>query len=118
MKYSNKRRKIVYEKFNGHCSYCGKKLNFDDMQIDHHVPKNKNGGSDIHNLYPSCQNCNLLKYDLSIEDFRKKIESMFTSLMDHPHIRIMHQLGFVNFTHGPVVFFYEIYERNRLWLDR
>lgn len=27
-------RKQVYEKYNGHCAYCGCKLDYKDMQVD------------------------------------------------------------------------------------
>lgn len=30
-------RKQVYEKYNGHCAYCGCKLDYKDMQVDHVV---------------------------------------------------------------------------------
>lgn len=28
-------RKQVYQKYNGHCAYCGSKLEYKDMQVDH-----------------------------------------------------------------------------------
>ena len=28
-------RQIVYDKYNGHCAYCGCELEYKDMQIDH-----------------------------------------------------------------------------------
>lgn len=28
-------RQKVYEKYDGHCAYCGKKLEYKDMQVDH-----------------------------------------------------------------------------------
>lgn len=31
-------REIVYNKYNGHCAYCGRKIDIKDMQIDHFVP--------------------------------------------------------------------------------
>ena len=32
-------RKIVYDKYNGHCAYCGKKIDYKEMQVDHLIPK-------------------------------------------------------------------------------
>lgn len=29
---------LVYNKYGGHCAYCGKKIDIKDMQIDHFVP--------------------------------------------------------------------------------
>lgn len=31
-------RELVYQKFDGHCAYCGKKIELKDMQVDHFVP--------------------------------------------------------------------------------
>jgi hypothetical protein len=72
-------RQQVYEKYDGHCGYCGSKLaTIKDMQIDHIVPKWKytegyvqgdmNGES---NLMPSCRTCNHYKRGYSLEEFRK-----------------------------------------------
>lgn len=30
-----KDRLKIYEKYNGHCAYCGCELNYKDMQVDH-----------------------------------------------------------------------------------
>jgi len=31
-------RQNVYNKYNGHCAYCGCHINYKDMQVDHIVP--------------------------------------------------------------------------------
>lgn len=47
-------RKQVYEKCNGHCAYCGCKLDYKDMQVDHVKSVfYYNGTNDIDNLLPS-----------------------------------------------------------------
>lgn len=28
-------RELVYKKYGGHCAYCGCKLEYKDMQVDH-----------------------------------------------------------------------------------
>jgi 5-methylcytosine-specific restriction endonuclease McrA len=35
---SKKMRLEVYNKYNGHCAYCGKELEYKDMQVDHLIP--------------------------------------------------------------------------------
>lgn len=35
----------VCEKYGHHCAYCGKEIKFEDMQVDHFVPKNRGGYS-------------------------------------------------------------------------
>ena len=31
-------RQKIYDKYNGHCAYCGKELTFEQMQVDHIEP--------------------------------------------------------------------------------
>lgn len=38
MAISKKKRMIVYEKYDGHCAYCGEKIAYEDMQVDHFIP--------------------------------------------------------------------------------
>lgn len=35
MAISKKKRMIVYEKYDGHCAYCGGEIAYKDMQVDH-----------------------------------------------------------------------------------
>ena len=35
-------RQKVYDKYNGHCAYCGKPITIKDNQVDHILPK-RNG---------------------------------------------------------------------------
>ncbi len=45
----------------GLCHYCGQKVNFHDLTMDHLVPLARGGRSTKENLVPSCKNCNNLK---------------------------------------------------------
>ena len=42
-------RRDIYNRFDGHCAYCGKKIEFDDMTIDHILPHSK-GGKDMYTM--------------------------------------------------------------------
>lgn len=47
-------REQVYKKYNGHCAYCGCKLEYKDMQVDHVISVyGKDGSNDLDNLYIS-----------------------------------------------------------------
>ena len=77
----------VWEKYGHHCAYCGKEIKFEDMQVDHFVPKNRGGyprwsdkegkyvvshGDDsMENYMPSCRACNFRKRNMSIVQFRE-----------------------------------------------
>ncbi len=73
----------VYDKTNGYCAYCRKKLAFSNYgvrgakgswHIDHSRSKS-NGGSDyLRNLVPACINCNMDKSDRNGSHYKKKFE--------------------------------------------
>ena len=75
----NKEKKIklrikIFEKYDGHCAYCGKKLDINrDFIIEHINPIKKGGKSEPNNYNPSCGNCNLHKLGLDLEEFRQRI---------------------------------------------
>ena len=54
-------RQQVYNKYNGHCAYCGRQIEYKDMQVDHITSKRNGGTDDISNLNPSCRLCNHYK---------------------------------------------------------
>ena len=66
-------RKIILNKFQGHCAYCGCQISMDDMQVDHIIPKWKGGSDAANNLNPSCRMCNFYKGGNDIETFRKRL---------------------------------------------
>lgn len=72
-------RRQVYEKYNGHCAYCGCKLEYKDMQVDHLQSvyraeiEDKEANNSIDNFMPSCRMCNFYKGTSTIDEFRKKI---------------------------------------------
>lgn len=67
---SKSERKKIYEKCKGHCAYCGCKLEYKDMQIDHVIPLRRGGEDDIKNMLPACRSCNHYKATLTAEEFR------------------------------------------------
>ena len=66
-------RQKVYEKYDGHCAYCGKAISIKEMQVDHIIPKRNGGTNDIANLNPSCRLCNHYKRAADIETFRNDL---------------------------------------------
>nr|MCR5715498.1 HNH endonuclease [Lachnospiraceae bacterium] len=85
---TKKERMAVYEKYDGHCAYCGCKLEYRQMQVDHleSVCKAKfreelrERLNDIDNFMPACRACNYYKKAASIEGFRKKLSTLHTRL--------------------------------------
>ena len=86
-------RKLVYDKCDGHCAYCGVEITIKQMQVDHIEPhwhtlteneaeraKIKKGSHDLENLNPSCSRCNKWKSTYSLEVFRNVVAVSYTHL--------------------------------------
>ena len=90
-KIDKKVREKVYNKFNGHCAYCGCSILPHQMHIDHIHPQSMahfyyanpsvrekyglrgDNVNHIDNLYPACFSCNSYKTTFSIEILRKEL---------------------------------------------
>lgn len=85
---NKKIREQVYQKYNGHCAYCGCKLEMKDMQVDHLQPiasdfywnkkhritqEEMNG---LENLMPSCRQCNFYKGIFHLDSFRDNLKTL------------------------------------------
>ena len=76
-------REAVYNKYNGHCAYCGNELAYKDMQLDHLIPirnwGNKYTEAQIEcfeNYMPVCRSCNHYKRAHTLATFRRMIEEI------------------------------------------
>lgn len=71
IQHSREKRGLVFYKTDGHCGYCGRKLDpFENWHVEHMVPQAKNGSNELNNLISSCDNCNVRKRNRTIEEFR------------------------------------------------
>lgn len=75
-KLTQEERQAVYDKCCGNCAYCGKHIEFRDMQVDHVIALRKGGADSIDNMLPACRSCNHYKSTLTLEQFRTAIERM------------------------------------------
>ena len=85
---TKKQREAIYNKYDGHCAYCGKKIEYKDMQVDHIIPQRRATAKagrgrvsidvieDPSNLICSCRSCNHYKRAHSLETFRRYIEEI------------------------------------------
>ena len=79
---TKEKRMLIYNKFDGHCAYCGTKIDYKNMQVDHIESKFKMEGKSqkeinrVCNLNPACRQCNLYKSVDSLETFRGVIQSL------------------------------------------
>lgn len=138
----NELRQKIYNKYDGHCAYCGRKIEYKDMQVDHLIPKyhnwsdedismnNKNrqslidagiettakhiirGTDDYNNLMPSCRQCNYRKATLSIEEFRRVIGNIIAILDNSVTYKMAKYYGLIIETEKQVKFYFEL-KRNK-----
>lgn len=65
------KRALIQSKFGNRCAYCGGRLEYKDLTLDHVVPKSKGGDKMEENLFPACRRCNELKASMPMGDFRE-----------------------------------------------
>lgn len=136
-KIPKKIREQVYEKYNGHCAYCGRKLTLKEMQVDHiysvcHAELNEKGKvvdvgdikdgeydpeylkekashvNDIDNLMPACRQCNFYKGAMNIEAFRNQLETtLFYNTIDTFQFCLAERYGLVKATPHHIRFYFE-----------
>jgi predicted restriction endonuclease len=112
-------RQTIYEKYNGHCAYCGCYLNFKDMQVDHFISQfhfkfkmaekyTDKELDDINNLMPSCRVCNKWKSCHSVEQFRFEIEEQLARLNEYSsNFRFAKKYGLVEEKPQSILFYFE-----------
>lgn len=107
-------RMKVYNKYNGHCAYCGCELEYKDMQVDHidSIEMARMQGriaeEDFCNYNPSCRQCNFYKGAWTLEQFRKHITSMLLpNLQKTFNYRLALKYGLIKEDIKPVVFYFE-----------
>lgn len=80
--YSEETKRRVFDKTDGICHLCGKRLVFDNYgqegergawQIEHSHARSDGGVDDLRNLRPACIDCNLSKQDRNVTEFRREL---------------------------------------------
>lgn len=106
-------RQFIYDKFGGCCAYCGKELEWKDMQVDHVMPLRKGGSDTRDNMFPACRRCNHYKGTLTLEQFRETLSLIPQKLMRDSYIfKVGCDFGFWDEKPKDVKFYFELIERN------
>lgn len=114
-----KTRIELYNKYNHKCAYCGCKLEYRDMQVDHiksvyantDYQQNMTEAEmyDIKNLLPACRQCNFYKSTMPLEDFRKRLTStMMNNLRKEFTYKLALKYGLIKECIYPIQFYFEI----------
>lgn len=110
MAFNKAVRQTVYEKYGGRCAYCGRKIAYKDMQVDHFKPKRgweESGSDDLSNLMPSCRMCNHYKRANSLETFRIYIQEIPRKLRLNYIYKVGLVYGNVLENEKPIKFYFE-----------
>ena len=105
----------VYNKYSGHCAYCGREIEYKDMQVDHIIPKQRGWqyqpvkGEDVmENYNPSCRRCNFRKGILSIEQFREELKRQCKGIMERSfQVKQSIDYGLLEYHDKPIKFYFE-----------
>lgn len=109
-------REAVYQKYDGHCAYCGKKIDYKEMQVDHLIPVQRERWKKyseeeiecFENYTPSCRRCNHYKRAHSLEVFRKYIEEIPAKLCRDNYIyKVGLDYGLIESHEHKVKFYFE-----------
>jgi 5-methylcytosine-specific restriction endonuclease McrA len=82
MSYNNDDLNDIYERKNGYCYYCQKKLSFQNYglvgergawEVDHFIPLAAGGEDRFENWVPACVPCNTSKRDLLPWEFEPDV---------------------------------------------
>ena len=111
---TKKEQQAVYDKYDGHCAYCGKKIEYKDMQVDHRVAIMHCGEDEMDNYMPACRRCNHYKRAASVEGFRMMIEEIPIKLMRDSYIyKVAADYGFVPTEEQEIEFYFEKIEKQK-----
>lgn len=110
-------RQLVYAKYDGHCAYCGCKLELRDMQVDHiksvFQSTRENGwcavqDDSIENLMPACRQCNYYKQEADIEEFRRRIKEWLEKTCRQSfQVRLAEKYGILEYHKWDGKFYFE-----------
>lgn len=124
-----KTRKLVYEKYNHHCAYCGCELEYKDMQVDHiesvyihndlHGDKTLDELNETDNLMPACRQCNFYKASGDIEYLRRRIsDELVPNMRKSFNYRLALKYGLVKEHIKLVRFYFEKMEIKKIILTK
>ena len=104
-------RKQVYEKYNGHCAYCGRPIDYKDMQVDHIKAKYAGGADELNNYNPACRMCNFYKSTMDIDHFRDQLKLVRERLHKVYIYRLSLAYGLIEEKDNDIEFYFERWNR-------
>ena len=117
----NKREELrqkVWFKYDKHCAYCGKEIEYKDMQVDHMTPKYFFDAYKYHkielkelnslkNLMPSCRRCNHYKREEDLEGFRILMKTLHERISNKYISKVAIDYGIIKIKPFDGIFYFE-----------
>ena len=109
-------RQKIHFKYCGKCAYCGKNIEYKDMQVDHIIPntrfyvqshKDAFKVDDFENLNPACRSCNHYKATYTLEEYRLILKVLHTKLERKPMNRVAINYGIIKLEQFDGKFYFE-----------
>lgn len=110
-------RMEVWQKYNGHCAYCGCEITLEKMQVDHmesiyrhekdYIAGNAEYLDKIENYMPACRMCNFYKMTYTLEQFRQRLQTMTERLEKQFIYRLAKKYGIVREQEKGITFYFE-----------
>lgn len=120
---NKKTREIIYNKYNGKCSYCGCELS-SDWQVDHITPIKHfewglcNGNpNDLSNLNPACRKCNHYKRCMPLDSFLSCVGFRDYMLSFHKRLAKLPKKTSVKRTKERILYMNDIANRYSITVD-
>lgn len=86
-RYSAEQRKIIYQRANGRCKLCGRKIELNNFSLDHVIPLSMGGADSMTNLQATCRGCNFQKSYFLPDQFFDRISEIFVYQMEERYGR-------------------------------
>ena len=97
---TEKQLRLIYDKTNGHCHFCGDPVVFEKRgwadnldghwEVDHVIQQHKGGKVDLDNCLPACTRCNRLRWHRSGDEVRELLEF---GLVARQQVKLNTELG-------------------------
>jgi 5-methylcytosine-specific restriction endonuclease McrA len=104
-------RHTLYSKYGGRCAYCGRAIEYKDMQVDHIIPRRQYSDSKAAdrpvNLNPSCRRCNHYKRAHNLEMFRLMLKTLHNRVWDIYICKVAEDYGIIKIESWDGKFYFE-----------
>jgi hypothetical protein len=115
-------RMEIYKKYDGRCAYCGKGLDYGEMEVDHLVPvRNFSDPNDANfddNLMPACRRCNGYKRATKLGYFRMLLTTIHQRVMNDYLVKVARDYGVIEFHPFDGVFYFEKVKKGEQYADK